>query len=177
MPNLFPHIMQGDSAAFDELFRRYYAAMVLYADSQIHNREESEDLVTELFYFIWQQRKKLADIRSEKNYLFILLRNRVIDYLRRQSRFREEELTDVFVEAPFDSALFEFELYAQLKEEVDKLPVKCAEVMRMKLDGLDDYEIAKKLNISYETVRSHTKRGISLLRKKFDKSILLFFFA
>ena len=64
----------------------------------------------------------------------------------------------------------------QLREAIENLPKKCAEVLRLKMEGLDDHEIAKRLGIQYETVRSHTKRGVVLLREKFDKTFLLLFF-
>ena len=173
--SLMVRMSEGDSSAYDLLFRRYYAPMVLYADNLLHDREESEDLVIDLFTSLWQKRATLSDIKSDKSFLFILLRNKVIDTLRIKSRFRHEELTDSFFEESEEDTVSEIELYARLKAEIDKLPLKCAEVLRLKLDGLTDHEISEQINIQYETVRSHVKRGISLLRKKFDKSMLLFF--
>lgn len=171
---LMVRISEGDSTAYDTLFRRYYASMVLYADHFLHDKEESEDLVIDLFTSLWQKRKTFSNIKSDKSFLFILLRNKVIDFLRVKARFRKEELTDIFFEESVEETIFEVELYTRLKEEIDKLPRKCAEVLRLKLDGLDDHEISEQMNLQYETVRSHTKRGIALLRKKFDKSMLLF---
>ncbi len=172
--NLITRIAKGDQTAYEELFRRYYASMVLYADNLLHDKEESEDIVIDVFTDLWQKRNTFANIQSDKSFLFILLRNRVIDALRVKSRIRQEELTDVFLDEPVEDTMFEVELYAQLKAEIDRLPEKCAEVLRLKLEGLDDHEISKQLGIQYETVRSHTKRGISLLRKRFDKYMLLF---
>ena len=126
---------------------------------------------------MWQKKQTLSDVRSDKDYLFILLRNRLVDHLRRGQSFRREELTDVYQDEPLEDTIFEVELYARLKEEIDRLPVKCAEVMRLKLEGWDDKEIAQLMNIGYETVRTHTKRGISLLRKKFSDTLLLILFA
>ena len=173
--SLMVRMSEGDSTAYDTLFRRYYASMVLYADNLLHDKEESEDLVIELFTSLWQKRHTLSNIKSDKSFLFILLRNKVIGTLRVKARFRQEELTDTFREESIEETIFEVELYTRLKAEIEKLPLKCAEVLRLKLDGLDDHEISEQMNIQYETVRSHTKRGISLLRKKFDKSLLLFF--
>ena len=174
---LLPQVAVGNEVAYDTLFRRYYAPMVLYADSRLHDREESEDIVTDLFCALWQKKQSLSDVRSDKDYLFILLRNRLVDHLRRGQSFRREELTDVYQDEPLEDTIFEVELYARLKEEIDRLPVKCAEVMRLKLEGWDDKEIAQLMNIGYETVRTHTKRGISLLRKKFSDTLLLILFA
>lgn len=177
LEQLLPQVAVGDEQAYDALFRRYYAPMVLYADSRLHDRSESEDIVTDLFCMLWQKKQDLATVRSDKDYLFILLRNRLVDCLRHGQAFRREELTDIYLDEPVEDTLFEIELYAQLKEEIERLPVKCAEVMRLKFEGWDDREIAKLMGIGYETVRTHTKRGISLLRKKFSNTLLLILFA
>lgn len=172
---LIQRLSKGDSSAYDTLFRRYYASMVLYADNLLHDKEESEDLVIDLFTTLWQKRNTLPNIKSDKSFLFVLLRNKVIDTLRFKARFHQETLNDTLLEASIEDTIFEVELYTQLKDEIDKLPSKCAEVLRLKLDGLNDHEISELTHTQYETVRSHTKRGISLLRKKFNKSMLLFF--
>ena len=176
MQNLLARIAIGDTAAYDLLFRKYYASMVLYADRMLKNKSESEDLVVDLFCTLWTKRTQLAAVKSGQNYIFILLRNKVIDFLRYKKRSRQEELVDSVSEEAIEQTIFEVELYAQLNEAIENLPKKCAEVLRLKMEGFDDHEIAEKLGIQYETVRSHTKRGVVLLRGKFDKTLLLIFF-
>lgn len=174
--NLLVRIAAGDSAAYDLLFRKYYASMVLYADRVLKSKSESEDLVVDLFCSLWNKRSQLHEVKSEQGYIFALLRNKVIDLLRYKKRYRQEELMDFVSEESIEETIFEVELYAQLNEAIENLPKKCAEVLRLKMEGFDDHEIAKRLGIQYETVRSHTKRGVVLLRGKFDKTFLVLFF-
>lgn len=168
-PDLLKRIASGDSQAYDCLFRKYYGPMVVYADRMLNHKSESEDLVIDLFCTLWNKRNQLQNIQSEENYLFILLRNKIIDLLRKQKRFKSEKLVDSFAEESVEDTTFEVELYVQLNEAIEHLPKKCAEVLRLKMEGLEDREISEKLGIRYETVRSHTKRGIMLIRKKFGK--------
>ena len=174
--NLLARIAAGDTAAYDLLFRKYYASMVLYTDNILKNKSESEDLVSDLFCTLYNKRAKLAEVKFEKSYMFTLLHNRVIDVLRRKKRFQQEELRDFVSEDSVEEVIFEVELYARLNEAIDHLPRKCADVLRLKMEGLDDCEIAEKLGIQYETVRSHVKRGVGILRGKFDKTLLLYIF-
>lgn len=174
--NLLSQIATGDTRAYDMLFRKYYSAMVLYADRMLKERADSEDVVVDLFYFLWNNRTQLKEVKSEENYLYTLLHHRIIDVLRNKKRMRFEELSESIAQESPEDAMFEVELYAQLNQAIEKLPQKCAEVLRLKMEGYEDREISEKLGIQYETVRSHTKRGIILIRKRFGKiySIILF---
>ena len=91
---LLVRMAQGDRAAYEALFRRYYASMVLYANRLLKDKQESEDVVGDLFYDLWERRQRLGEVKRDKDYLFILLRNRVVDCLRRRQKFRQEELGD-----------------------------------------------------------------------------------
>ena len=96
--------------------------------------------------------------------------------MRQKQRYRREELQESIPDISPEETLFEVELYVELDEAIETLPKKCAEVLRLKMEGYSDREISEKLGIQYETVRSHTKRGVLLIRKRFGKiySITLF---
>ena len=65
--NLLARIAAGDTAAYDLLFRKYYASMVLYTDNILKNKSESEDLVSDLFCTWYNKRAKLAEVKFEKS--------------------------------------------------------------------------------------------------------------
>lgn len=176
LQNLLVRIAAGDTVAYDQLFRKYYASMVLYADRCL--KVSPRVKIWWLIYFVLCgiSDHSYNEVKSEQGYIFTLLRNKVIDLLRYKKRFQQEELMDFVSEESIEETIFEVELYVQLREAIENLPKKCAEVLRLKMEGLDDHEIAKRLGIQYETVRSHTKRGVVLLREKFDKTFLLLFF-
>lgn len=174
--NLLAQIAMGNADAYDSLFRKYYSPMVLYADRMLKERADSEDVVGDLFYSLWSNRARLKEVKSEESYLFTLLHHRVIDVLRTRKRVRFEELSESVAQESPEETIFEVDLYAQLHQAIEKLPQKCAEVLRLKMEGYEDREISEKLGIQYETVRSHTKRGTMLIRKRFGKihSVILF---
>lgn len=174
--NLFIRIASGDKVAYELLFRKYYGPMVMYANRILNHKSESEDLVIDLFCTLWNKRAQLPLVKSEQSYIFTLLHNKVIDLLRSWQRVKKRKLTEEVVEEPVEETVFEVELYVLLNEAIEQLPKKCSEVLRLKMEGLDDREISEKLGIRYETVRSHTKRGIFLIRKKWGKIFSITFF-
>ena len=158
--------------SFDSLFRQFYAPMVLYADSRLNNREQAEDVVQEVFSKLLESDFSIADTQKIRNYLFAVLKNKIIDIFRYNQRHQRGELLDSPSDESIEESIFELELYERLYEEVKTLPVKISEAMQLRMQGYDDYEIAEMQNINYNTVRSRIHKGIELLRGKFDKNLL-----
>ena len=158
--------------SFDSLFRQFYAPMVLYADSRLNNREQAEDVVQEVFSKLLESDFSIADTQKIRNYLFAVLKNKIIDIFRYNQRHQRGELLDSPSDESIEESIFELELYERLYEEVKTLPVKISEAMQLRMQGYDDHEIAEMQNINYNTVRSRIHKGIKLLRGKFDKNLL-----
>lgn len=158
--------------SFDSLFRQFYAPMVLYAYSRLNNREQAEDVVQEVFSKLLESDFSIADTQKIRNYLFAVLKNKIIDIFRYNQRHQRGELLDSPSDESIEESIFELELYERLYEEVKTLPVKISEAMQLRMQGYDDHEIAEMQNINYNTVRSRIHKGIELLRGKFDKNQL-----
>ena len=158
--------------SFDSLFRQFYAPMVLYADSRLNNREQAEDVVQDVFSKPLESDFSIADTQKIRNYLFTVLKNKIIDIFRYNQRHQQGELQDSPSDESIEESMFEIELYERLYEEVKTLPVKISEAMQLRMQGYDDHEIAEMQNINYNTVRSRIHKGIKLLRGKFDKNLL-----
>ncbi len=158
--------------SFDSLFRQFYAPMVLYADSRLNNREQAEDVVQEVFSKLLESDFSIADTQKIRNYLFAVLKNKIIDIFCYNQRHQRGELLDSPSDESIEESIFELELYERLYEEVKTLPVKISEAMQLRMQGYDDHEIAEMQNINYNTVRSRIHKGIELLRGKFDKNLL-----
>ena len=162
---------------FDDFFRQYYVPMVIFADRTLHDRHASENVVQDAFVKLWQQYDAKSRHGELKNYLFLMVRNRLIDELRRRKVEQRyiAEAADVASESVTDH-VFEMELYEQLYAAIEQLPRKNAEVMRLKLMGMSNEDIADRLGIKYEPVHSHLRHGVAALRKKFDKNLLSLIF-
>lgn len=157
---------------FDILFRQYYAPMVLYADGRLNNREQAEDVVQDVFSKLLETGASFEDTQKARGYLFTVLKNKIIDIFRYNKLHKTDELTESLIQDTSEEQIFEIELYEQLYQEVEALPVKISEAMRLRMQGYDNHEIAEMLDTNYHTVRSRIHKGIILLREKFDRNLL-----
>ena len=61
------------------------------------------------------------------------------------------------------------DLLRQVYEHIKSLPAEQEKVMRMCLSGLGNQEIADKLGVSVNTVKTHKSRGLKFLRGKVEE--------
>ena len=79
---LLDRLKNGDQAAFDEVFRAHYPALVILAQSLLHDRSASEDVVQEVMLELWRRRTAVTIQESLRAYLVRSTRNRALNQIR-----------------------------------------------------------------------------------------------
>ena len=79
-------------------------------------------------------------------------------------------------EDDFVGRMMEEEVYRELYDAVRRLPARCRDIFILKLDGADNRDIARQLDITEETVRSQLRRGKEILRRKLTAALGLSLF-
>lgn len=168
--NLFKRLSGGDSEAFEAIFKTFYAPLVHFSYTITQNKESAEDIVSDVFCNMWGDRRNYKSIEKGKSYLFRSVHNRSVDFIRRSKKISDQEITESDLILEFDELdIFEIDILARLNTLVYDLPEKCSNILRLKLEGYNDHQISEQLGIKYETVRSHQKRGIKILRDNLTK--------
>ena len=72
--SLTERIVCGDVAAFDEMFRRCYSSLLSYA-LQIVDAKDAEDVVQDVFVWVWSHRKMLPAALGGAKLRYYLLRS------------------------------------------------------------------------------------------------------
>ena len=173
---LWRDIKKGDKLALRKLHEKYFHQMYLYASGSIKgNSGLAEELISDCFIKLWENRKKIDIQTSVKHYLFIMLHNGIIDHFRKR-KLLTEPITDDFL-APGDEKEFDDQKqYARLYQAVKKLPDQCRKVLEMAVfESLSYNEIAAKLHISRNTVKTQIGRAYKRLKEMLDpKDFILF---
>ncbi len=173
---LWENIKTGDKQALNELHYKYFHQMSLYAHKSTNNSGIVEELVSDCFIKIWENRKKINIKISVKNYIFLILRNSIVDYHRKKQVLQEtlENVPEIADENYFD----EQKQYALLYQALEKLPRQRRKILELAIfESLSYKQIAEKLNITRNTVKTQIARAYRLLKESLDpKDFYLFYF-
>jgi len=77
-------MIRGESGAFADLYRKYRARLHQYALSLIRSRMEAEDVVHDVFVGMAKQASGGRRPRELSAYLYVSVRNRCVDRMRRK---------------------------------------------------------------------------------------------
>ena len=163
---------------FDDLFRYNYRPLCLYALHYIQDVELSEDIVQESYAVLWEKLQEGTHVLNRKSYLYLMVRNRCLDHLRKKGIPTESlKPYDTYGIIDDDDAQERSQTEARLWTAIDSLPEKCREVFILsKRDGLKYEEIAEELGLSVNTVRNQISKALKVLKERVHK-LYTFFFA
>ncbi|MBA4056063.1 MAG: RNA polymerase sigma-70 factor, partial [Marivirga sp.] len=78
---LVKSLQKGDPHSMELLFRRLYPRLCAFANKFLHDMDDAEDIVQEVFFKIWKNRARLDENKSFSTYLFSAVKNSAINYL------------------------------------------------------------------------------------------------
>ena len=163
----------GSDAEFETLFRAHYPPLCAFVSRMVGSRAVAEELVQEVFLYLWEHRATWSAHTSVRTYLFTCARNATLNYRRREKLEERATQSDEGTIALFtrtqleidrEVALAEFE--RAVKRAIGLLPPRCGEVYTLSREQYLSYaEIGEVLGISPKTVEVHMGRAFKLLRK------------
>ncbi|GAA4323144.1 RNA polymerase sigma-70 factor [Mucilaginibacter gynuensis] len=162
-------IKDGDHAAFDLLFDRYWERLYNAAHARVGDDAVAQDIVQELFITIWQRRDVLTVQLSLESYLFSAVRLSVISHFRSR-KVNEVRLEDAmhrveYLESAVDTTADYLELEKTLAEAVDRMPEMLQKVYTLRSENKTVKAIAGELGIAEQTVKNYTAEVSRRLRK------------
>lgn len=157
-----------DRAAFAQLFRHYAPRLKSHLLGRGVADPLAEEIVQEVMLSAWRRAHSFDPLRgSASSWLFAMVRNALIDRIRRERRPEPEPQTDD-VELPADCpehALLAAEGSAALERAMQRLPREQAAVLRdAYFCGQSMSEIAKQRNLPLGTVKTRMRLALERLR-------------
>lgn len=164
---LTAYLKEGDRAAFEEIYERYWKKLYNETFKRLRNMELVEEVVQDVFSDLWMKKEK-KDIENIYAYLIGAIRYQVyILYKKGKTTPHFEIPLDHLLLSSLqaDSLFKEKELKWCISIWLAMQPVKRAEIFRMKyLDDRSTKEISERLNISQKTVQNQLLHAFSDLR-------------
>lgn len=165
---IFEQIANNSPKAFQLFFDYSYTRLFRYASYFISDIEDCKEVVSDVYFHLWENRRKLTNIQNVDNYLFICVRNNALHYIREKERYQKIELVEVYPSALSDKMdpekiMIEEELRCNLELVINSLPQRCRLIFFMvKEEGMKYKDVAKNLDISERTV--HAQMCIAVKR-------------
>jgi RNA polymerase sigma factor (sigma-70 family) len=161
---LLPLVGQGDSEAFEVLYRSTEKAVYALALSILRNPHDAEDIVQETYLKVRAAAHLYVPQGKPLAWLFTITKNLCRDLLRGQSRTEaapdgaEDDLRFSYVSDPTDRLVLEAALKALGEEERQVVLLHAA-------SGLKHREIARDLGLPLSTVLSRYSRALKKLQR------------
>lgn len=174
--NILASLRSNDEAGLQELFHTYYRPLCVYCIKFVDDMHVAEDIVQELFIRFWEQKKYEQVGMSLRSYLFTSVRNRAINYLKQQKDHSSDYLQLLEKEFSFEMLDSDeiVEKKKKLEDEIARLPEQRQKVLKKIIYEQKKYkEVAKDLNISVNTVKTHFSKALKHLRGSIDIIVLI----
>lgn len=175
---LFARISQGDEEAFTIVYNKYHKLIYVLAYRYLMSVEMAEDVVQYVFTRLWEYRSELCVSISLKNYLFTMTKNHVLNLIRNENSalIKNYEIVQAIpvYEDDLIEKLEEKEMMSLFYQAVELLPPQKREICLMKIkEELSNQEIADKLKLSINTVKTHYSEALKLLRLHLGKMLII----
>ncbi|MCR8556935.1 sigma-70 family RNA polymerase sigma factor [Mucilaginibacter sp. BJC16-A38] len=166
---LLAKVAAGDQRAFKLLYEVYKKKIYTYSAGLLHSDILAEEVMQEVFLKIWRMGEGLTAIDNFPAFIKTMARNRSLDAMRKlvASAKAEQLLTQNYAEAhnETEETILLNETRKLLEAAINLLPRQQKEVYLLcQQDGLRYEDVADKLDISINTVKTHMKRALSFLR-------------
>ena len=178
-------IRKGNLTTYEKLFDDYYVYLCYIALEYVKDKQIAEEIVSDVFFVLWEKRESIQITHSVSAYLIRAVKNKCINHnlhIKTEQRLIqnliESQSYNNFSDDYQLSHLFVNDLTLKIKRSINELPEQCRQIFLLSREEELKYEdIAVKLNISINTVKTQMKIALSKLRVSLkDYLIVILFF-
>lgn len=159
---------KGDPLAFRKVYDHF--APNLLRDIRRVFQQDAEvcaDIIQSVFQNVWKYRAKFLNIDDPQIFIFVMAKNEMKTHLRREAlRMVAQEEFRYQTAIPDKSTDPDLELLPALRKAIDSLYPQQKAVVKLRLEGLDHMQIAKRMNLSTATINNHAVAANKSLRKR-----------
>lgn len=173
---------------FEAFYINWYSRAKCFAREYVVSEEEAENIAQDVFLHFYEHKDLLDEKSNIIAYLFTSIKNKCLDYLRRDIQEHEvmqhiQNEFDMSMKLKYDSLEIlntnfpdEDSIKRCLDEALDKLPERCRRIFILsKLEGKKQKDIADELQITVNTVEAQMSIAYKKLREELKDCLPLFF--
>ncbi len=168
-------ISESDKEAFNSLFRYLYPQLLHFSMRYTHNKAAAADLTQDAFVRLWNMRRDLDRDFKVKAYLYRMVRNSSLNYIRDHSSKTvgleeiDMEIEEPRLENPTENGDTDLRMEL-LRSWIEDLPDRRREAFELsRFEGLNHDEIAEVMKISSNTVNNHIVAALEFLKDRYHE--------
>ena len=175
---LFHRIQKGDEKAFTIAYELYNKLIYVLSYRYLMDEERAKDVVQCVFVKLWEYRAELNIGISLKSFLFTMAKNYILNLIRNENTALEKQYEIAQQALGYEDDLVEkLERREQMSlfyQALAKLPEQKKRICVMKIrEEMSNKEIAERLNVSINTVKTHYAEALKLLRRELLKLLMI----
>jgi RNA polymerase sigma-70 factor (ECF subfamily) len=161
-------VLEGNTAIFELLMRRYNGRVYRAARSIVRDEQEAEDVMQQAYVNAFTHLRQFNGSAQFSTWLTRIAINEALARVRRQGRYEafDDELSNVEPLMCHNATVnperqaFASELRGLLESAIDTLPDGMRKVFVLReVEGLSTFEVAQCLGVSEDVVKSRLSRG------------------
>lgn len=171
---LFLLLQSGAKEAFNVVFNRYRKRLLIEAYTRLHDEDEANDIVQEVFSWLWERKNTMEAPQCLKAYLLRVTRNKCVDQIRRNSsaRGKKQQYTWLVDTHTTITTIENKELGRQLEIAINNIsPASRLAFEQLYLHKKSLKEIAEQMDINVQSVKNHIHRALKNLRENLKHSL------
>ncbi len=161
--------------SFKIVYHYYYKSLCFFAQEYLKQSLLAEDIVQDVFSQVWEKPPRLTEHTKLQAYLYMMVRNRCLNIIKNQKQYQKFQDSKNHLETweqDESISLIKAEVSREIFNRIEKLPQRAREVFKLSyLSQLKEYEVAERLQISINSVKTHKKRSRKILKDQL-KSLL-----
>lgn len=175
---LLRQVQEGNQVAFTAIYQKYHKALYVFSYYYLKNREQAEDAVQTVFSKLWEYRSQIIVTINLKNYLYKMVKNHILNEIRNTTNALAKNYEIAQSSENYEDNLVEKieekELRTLFYEAINKLSDQKRNICLLKIkEGLSNREIAEKLNIAENSVKTYYNQSIKILRSYLQKMLII----
>ncbi|MDR2947715.1 MAG: RNA polymerase sigma-70 factor [Prevotella sp.] len=174
---LFSLIQKGNKEAFTAIYNKYHKQLYVLAFTYLKDKYMAEDAIQHVFTKLWEFHQDIAIKVSLKNFLYTITKNYILNQIRNENMVirKNYELAQTIenYEDNLLQTIEEKELMSLFNKALSMLPEQKRAVCLLKFEEkLSNQEIADKMQISINTVKTHYAQALKILRAQLGKMLI-----
>ncbi|WP_262898240.1 RNA polymerase sigma-70 factor [Carboxylicivirga sediminis] len=162
------YLLNHDLKSFKVMYHYYYKSLCFFANDYLSDSDAAQDVVQDVFTQVWDNMPEVSEPSKLQAYLYAMVRNRCLNRIRTQQnlhKYQTNEMQEIAWDDDESVRIVKAEVLREIMASIEKLPERAQEVFKLSyLTQLREQEIADRLNISVNSVKTHKKRAKSILK-------------